>query len=106
MKSVAERQLSVVSSRLSVDKPAALPDSLAEALDSGLTFTTDGNDGGWVWDNGTACVRDGDCAKGFTCANGTDWMQTTVTGAGTLQFWCGKLGKLGGNWGQSPILGK
>ncbi len=69
--------------------PPALPDpdALAEALDCGLTFTTGGDSGGWTTEGGSWCYHNWDQANGTTCDGGTDWMQTTVTGAGTLKFW-------------------
>ncbi len=67
--------------------PPPLPDYLAEAVDSGLTFTTGGDSGGWTTEGGSWCYHNWDQATGTTCDDGTDWMQTTVTGAGTLKFW-------------------
>jgi RHS repeat-associated protein len=83
---VSERQLSVVRSRLLVSVPPP-PGHLAEALDSGLTFVKDANEGGWTTDNGTWCQRDGDCAKGTAPTDGAHWIQATVTGSGTIKFW-------------------
>jgi len=57
------------------------PDDLAEALDSGLTFTTDGS---WMAWGGTWAHRDFDYAEGRGEYN---WLQTTVSGAGTITFW-------------------
>jgi hypothetical protein len=72
----------------SVREAAAVePDYLAEALDSGLTFVKDANEGGWTTDNGAWCQRDGDCAKGTAPTDGAHWIQATVTGSGTIKFW-------------------
>ena len=67
--------------------PPPLPDHLAEALDCGLTFVTDGNNGGWYTESGSGCYHDWDNVTGSTCDDGTDWIQTTVTGSGTVKFW-------------------
>jgi hypothetical protein len=80
----------VCEKRLSARPPAQSdPDVLAEALDCGLTFTTGAtyDQDGWQWTNGWPSYQDDDCAAGTTGHNGEGWMQTTVSGAGTLKFW-------------------
>ncbi len=65
--------------------PATIP--LGTALDaSGLTWTTGGSAG---WFGQTTVTRDGvDAAQsGAITHNQESWMQTTVTGPGTISFW-------------------
>ena len=61
--------------------------TLAQALDtSGLTWTTGGNAN---WSGQTADTHDGVDAgqSGIAADNQESWVQTTVTGPGTLSFW-------------------
>ncbi len=63
------------------------PMSLRDALDNtSLTFTTGG---GANWSGQTATTHDGtDAAQsGSIGDSASSWMQTTVSGAGTLSFW-------------------
>ncbi|GDY23353.1 hypothetical protein LBMAG56_47000 [Verrucomicrobiota bacterium] len=68
-----------------MDDPPPLP--LEQALDTtGRTWTT-GGDGNWAGQ--VAVTTDGvDAAQsGAITRNQTNWMETTVTGPGTLSFW-------------------
>ena len=59
---------------------------LSDALDSTLTYTT-GGDASW---SGTASqgYHDGDAAQSGSIEDGQEsWMQTTVSGAGTVSFY-------------------
>jgi RHS repeat-associated protein len=64
------------------DAPLA---DLAEAVDSGLSYTT-GGDANW-WRETGANYHDEDCAVGTAWDDGASWMETEVEGAGTLKFW-------------------
>ncbi len=63
------------------------PDPPTQNLNNFSAFTTGGDSGGWTTEGGSWCYHNWDQATGTTCDDGTDWMQTTVTGAGTLKFW-------------------
>jgi len=92
VKSVSNNQLSVVGrkavlrSQLSVrsweseDCRAALARTCSR-----LSFTTGGSNGGWYEDGWS--YYDGDCLVTSTPEGGQDWLQTTVTGPGTIKFW-------------------
>ena len=60
--------------------------SLAEALDSTLVWTTGGDHGGWFWQ--TNITQDGQDAlqSGPNPDDGTNWLETTVTGPTTVSF--------------------
>ncbi|GAA5116561.1 pre-peptidase C-terminal domain-containing protein [Luteolibacter yonseiensis] len=60
--------------------------SLPVALDTGLSFTT-GGDG--IWTGQVVTTRDGtDAAQSAPITHSQEsWMQATVSGPGTLQFW-------------------
>jgi RHS repeat-associated protein len=64
---------------------ATPPATLAEAVDSFLTYTTGGNA------NWRTCLDgyfDNDSARSGTLGNSQEsWMQTTVSGPGTIRFW-------------------
>jgi len=62
------------------------PDPLSEALDTDLRFTTGGSAD---WFSQTTTTRyDGDAAQsGDISRNQDSWMQTTVSGAGTVKFY-------------------
>jgi hypothetical protein len=66
--------------------PPPPPDPLAEALDTDLSFTTGGSAD---WFKQTSTFRyDGDAAQSGDISDDQEsWMQTTVTGKGTLKFW-------------------
>ncbi|MCH7556097.1 MAG: hypothetical protein IIB56_01425 [Planctomycetes bacterium] len=62
------------------------PDSLSEALDTTLSFTTDGS-ADWFFQTSTF-YYDGDAAQsGGISHNQESWMQTMVSGAGTVRFY-------------------
>ncbi len=66
-----------------------VPPNLAEALDtSGLTWVTGGGDG---WYRTTSSSHDGvdaaTCQAPGLLFPGSPWMQTTVSGPGTVRFW-------------------
>ena len=66
---------------------AVAPPSLPEAVDTpALVWTTSGNS---VWNGQTATTHDGmDAAQGGPSVDGSEsYLQTTVTGPGTLKFW-------------------
>ncbi len=59
---------------------------LSEALDTTLSFTTDGS-ADW-FPQSTISYYDGDAAQsGGIADNQESWMQTTVSGAGTVSFY-------------------
>ncbi|MHC4535847.1 MAG: hypothetical protein ACYS6K_18005, partial [Planctomycetota bacterium] len=59
---------------------------LSEALDTDLSFTTDG-DADW-FSQTTTSYYDGDAAEsGDISHNQESWVQTTVSGAGTVSFY-------------------
>jgi RHS repeat-associated protein len=61
------------------------PDSLAEAVDSPLAFTTGGDDD---WAPYVGGYYGNDSARSPELAQGQEsWMQTTVEGEGTFSFW-------------------
>jgi YD repeat-containing protein len=59
--------------------------ALAEAVDSGLSYTT-GGDTPWQPTNWPYHYG-GDAAEGTAWNDGASWLQTEVEGAGTLKFW-------------------
>ena len=66
---------------------AVAPPSLPEAVDTpALVWTTSGNS---VWNGQTATTHDGvDAAQSGDIGDGQEsWLETTVTGPGTLGFW-------------------
>ncbi|MBW7988904.1 MAG: LamG domain-containing protein [Planctomycetes bacterium] len=65
-------------------KPGSYP--LSEALDTALSFTT-GGDADW-FSQTTTSYYDGDAAQsGDISHNQESWIQTTVSGAGTVEFY-------------------
>ncbi len=62
--------------------------SLAEALDETLTFTT-GGDGDWTGEASTAAYDEVDSARAPANLNRHEsaWMETSITGPGTLTYW-------------------
>ena len=68
------------------DEPNEVADSLSEALDTALSFTTGGSAD---WFAQTTMTRyDGDAAQsGDISRNQDSWMQTTVSGKGTVKFY-------------------
>jgi RHS repeat-associated protein len=58
---------------------------LAEAVDSGLSYTT-GGDANWQPTNWPYHYG-GDAAEGTAWDDGASWLQTEVQGAGTITFW-------------------
>ncbi len=68
------------------DEPNEVADSLSEAMDTNLSFTTGGNAD---WFSQTTTSRyDGDAAQsGDISRRQESWMQTTVSGAGTVKFY-------------------
>ena len=66
--------------------PGPSADPLAEALDTALSFTT-GGDADWFAQT-TTTRYDGDAAQsGDISRNQESWMQTTVSGTGTVKFY-------------------
>ena len=70
--------------------------ALAEAVDSGLGYTT-GGDANWQKVSSPAHYG-GDAATGTAWSDGNSWMQTTVSGAGTLKFWWKVSSESGGDY--------
>ncbi len=68
------------------DEPNEVADSLSEALDTSLSFTTGGSAD---WFAQTTMTRyDGDAAQSGDISRRQDsWMQTTVNGTGTVKFY-------------------
>jgi len=68
------------------DEPKEVTDSLAEALDTDLSFTTGGS-ANWFGQTATS-YHDGDAAQsGDIIHEQESWLQTTVSGAGTVSFY-------------------
>jgi hypothetical protein len=66
--------------------PPPPSNSLSDALDTTLVIDTGGN-AEWIYQT-TASYNDGDAAKSGTIShNQESWMQTTVSGPGTLSFY-------------------
>ena len=66
--------------------PEPLSDPLSEALDTSLRFTTDGS-ADWFSQTKTS-YHDGDAAQSGDISDEQDsWMQTTVSGKGTVKFY-------------------
>jgi len=66
--------------------PTPPPDPLSEALDTDFSFTTGGN-ADWVSQTATY-YHDGDAAQSGDISHNQDsWMQTTVSGTGTIKFY-------------------
>jgi len=64
----------------------AFPEPLSEALDTALSFTTGGS-ADWFAQN-TTSRYDGDAAQSEDISHSQDsWMQTTVSGTGTVKFY-------------------
>jgi len=62
------------------------PDPLSEALDTSLSFTTGGS-AGWFSQTKTS-YHNGDAAQSGDISNNQEsWMQTTVSGKGTVKFY-------------------
>jgi len=62
-------------------------DSLSEALDTALSFTAGGSTS-WFGQT-TTSYHDGDAAQSGDISDSEDsWMQTTVSGTGTVKFYC------------------
>jgi hypothetical protein len=77
-------QASLIPSEVGMVPP--LPDTLSEALDTALSFTTGGN-ANWFAQT-TTSQYGGDAAQsGGISHNQESWMQTTVSGAGTVSFY-------------------
>jgi YD repeat-containing protein len=70
--------------------------ALAEAVDSGLSYTT-GGDTNWQPTNWPYHYG-GDSAEGTAWNNGNSWMQTEVQGAGTITFWWKVSSESGGDY--------
>lgn len=68
------------------DEPDGVVDPMSEALDTNLIFTT-GGDEGWISQTETY-YYDSDAAQSGDITNEqTSWIQTTVSGAGTVSFY-------------------
>jgi hypothetical protein len=66
--------------------PPPPSNSLSDALDTTLVIDTGGNTD-WIYQT-TASYNDGDAAKSGTISHSQEsWMQTTVSGPGTLSFY-------------------
>ena len=68
------------------DEPKEVTDSLHEALDTALSFTTGGN-ADW-FSQGATFYHDGDAAQSGNIAHDQEsWLQTTISGTGTVSFY-------------------
>jgi hypothetical protein len=64
------------------------PPSLAEALDTpGWTWTVGGTGPGWAWQTNLTHDAIDAAQSGVVTNSQTNWMETTVTGPGTLSYW-------------------
>ena len=70
-----------------ISEPPLPPDPLSEAMDTALSFTTGGS-ADW-FSQSTTSHYDGDAAQsGDILDDQESWMQTTVSGKGTVKFHC------------------
>jgi hypothetical protein len=72
--------------KIALETVPYIPDPLAQALDTALSFTTGGNEN-WFGQT-TTSYYEGDAAQSGDISHSQDsWMQTTVSGKGTVKFY-------------------
>jgi hypothetical protein len=65
---------------------STVAEALSEALDTALSFTT-GGDADWFSQTATAYYRQDAAESGDILSDQESWMQTTVSGKGTVSFY-------------------